>query len=304
MKLVCMGSINRDLVYDVEHIAAAGETVLCKSRSTFWGGKGLNQAVAAARGGGDAAMCGMVNGKDREEVLALLAQAGLTGGLVAASEEPTGHAVIYVDSAGQNSITAYGGSNLCLTDVYVDEALSAFSPGDILLLQNETNHLSYIIHAAHARGMRVALNPSPFRPELLMLPLAELSYLILNEIEGFQMTGEHEPDAILAALAARLPKTAVVLTLGGAGAVYQDADGRCAHGVYDVPVVDTTAAGDTFTGFFLAAAARGEGPREALSVASKASSIAVSRKGATASIPTLTEVEAFSGQLVPTTNQR
>lgn len=298
MKLVCMGSFNRDIVYTVEHIAAAGETILSKSRSTYWGGKGLNQALAAARGGADTAMCGMVNKADHAEVLALLQENGLNGGLVAACGEPTGHAIISVDRAGQNSITVFGGSNACLTNAYVDEALAPFAAGDILLLQNEVNNLAYIIRAARARGMRVALNPSPFQSELMELPLAELSYLVLNETEGFQMTGEREPDAILAALRKHLPETAVVLTLGGDGALFADANGCYAHGVYDVPVVDTTAAGDTFTGFFLAASARGEGAKEALTLASKAASLAVSRKGATSSIPALAEVLAWQAQPV------
>ena len=211
---------------------------------------------------------------------------------VAFSEKPTGHAIICVDKNGQNSITVFGGANQALTPAYVRETLANFEAGDIVLVQNETNQLETILREAHARGLRVAMNPSPFQKELLALPLELVDYFLINEIEGCQLTGEAQPEKIIAAAGKKFP-AALVLTLGKAGAMYAAGGAVLQHGTYDVPVVDTTAAGDTFTGYFLSGLARGLGPAQALEQASKASSIAVSRKGATASIPKLEEVLAF-----------
>ena len=198
-------------------------------------------------------------------------------------------------SSDENSITVFGGANQALTEKMIEEILSHFSEGDLVLIQNETNQLETILHGAHARKMKVALNPSPFHSSLLELSLELVDYFLINEIEGFQLTGEREPKAIVEVALKRFPNAQIVLTLGDKGALYANKEQLLYHGTYDVSVVDTTAAGDTFTGYFLSGIARGLTVAQALEQASKASSIAVSRKGATSSIPTLEEVLAFEG---------
>lgn len=292
MKILCVGSFNRDMVYDVDHIAASGETVLSHSRNIYWGGKGLNQAVALARSFDSVYMAGMVNTQE-EEIRAFLRENRVHDDYIAFSEVPTGHAIICVDKKGQNSITVFGGANQALTREYVKETLAHFEAGDIVLIQNETNQLETIIRCAHTLGLQIAMNPSPFEASLLELPMELIDYFLINEIEGFQLTGCRRPEEIVTAVLERFPKAALVLTLGKNGAIFAKRGVMLHHGTYDVPVVDTTAAGDTFTGYFMAGLARGLAPSQALEQASKASSIAVSRKGATASIPTLKEVLAF-----------
>ncbi|HEX2946089.1 MAG TPA: ribokinase [Clostridia bacterium] len=296
MKILCIGSFNQDMVYSVDHIAAAGETVLSSALDRYWGGKGLNQAVATARSFDEVYIAGMVN-RQEMNIRSFLKSNNLHDEFLAFSDKPTGHAIISVDKRGMNSITVYGGANQALTEDYISDVLSHFEPGDIVLLQNETNALEYIINTAHMSGLRIALNPSPFSKELLQLPLMYVDFFLLNEIEGYQITGQTEPQKILDAMYGKFPKASIVLTLGKKGALYSVNGQIYSHGVYDVQVVDTTAAGDTFTGYFLAGLAKGLSPEALLELASIASSIAVSQAGATTSIPYLKQVLEFKEQL-------
>lgn len=297
LKIVCIGSFNCDMVYGVDHIAVGGETVLSSSLNKYWGGKGLNQAVALARSYDNVYMAGMVNHKD-DGLRDYLHKNNLHDDYLVFSDQPTGHAIIYVDKNGQNSITVFGGANQALTEEFVSNTLSGFEAGDIVLIQNETNALDIIIREAHSRGLLIAMNPSPFASKLLELPLEYVSFFILNEIEGNQITGKTQHEEILQAMQQRYPNAATLLTLGKHGVVYAVGKNRYRHGIYDVPVVDTTAAGDTFTGYFLSGYARGLAPERILEQASKASSIAVSRAGATVSIPDLNEVQSFTGKQI------
>ena len=172
----------------------------------------------------------------------------------------------------------------------MDEVLSAFDKGDIILLQNEINELDYIIDRAYEKGMMIILNPSPYDDKLKNCDMSKVSLFLVNEIEGYQITGEREPERILAAVKEKYPSAKIVLTLGGDGSVYQDETGVYHQGIFKVKAVDTTAAGDTFTGFFIAGLLEEYDISEALRIASKAASIAVSREGAVASIPTIQEV--------------
>lgn len=223
-------------------------------------------------------------------LLDLLAASGADTRFVRQLDEASGHAIIQVDKKGQNCILLYGGANMQITEAFADQVLATCGKGDVLLLQNEINLLPYIVDKAYERGMEIALNPSPINEQLGRLPLDKIRYFILNEIEGRELTGEEAPEDILREFRRRYPNAVVVLTLGKSGAVYDDGHTRCRHGIYKVPVVDTTAAGDTFTGFFLTAVTSGKEPEEALRIASVASSLAVSRQGAAPSIPTMEEV--------------
>ena len=143
---------------------------------------------------------------------------------------------------------------------------------------------------ANEKKMMIILNPSPFDSALESCDLSKISLFLMNEIEGFQITGEKEPDKILAKVKKLYPNAKVVLTLGGDGSVYQDETGIYRQGIFKVKAVDTTAAGDTFTGYFISSIIDGMPVQDGLKLAAKASAIAVSRAGATASIPVRSEV--------------
>ena len=177
-----------------------------------------------------------------------------------------------------------------MTKEFVDSVLDSFDEGDIILLQNEINELDYIIDRAYEKKMMIILNPSPFDSALEKCDLSKISLFLMNEIEGFQITGEKEPDRILAKVKELYPKAKVVLTLGSDGSVYQDETGIYRQGIFKVKAVDTTAAGDTLTGYFISSVIDGMPVQDGLKLAAKASAIAVSRPGATASIPVRSEV--------------
>ena len=292
MKILNFGSLNYDYVYSVDHILIPGETSAASGMQTFCGGKGLNQSVALARAGAKVWHAGMV-GEDGGTLLGLLRQSGADTSCVGTLPGKSGHTVIQVDKKGQNCILLFGGSNRSLTREFAEEVFRGFGRGDMLLLQNEVNDIDVLIEMGHRKGMRVVLNPSPFDGAVEKCDLSKVSILLVNEIEGGQISGRKKPGEILDVLAARYPDTGVVLTLGGDGAVWQGHGRRIGHGIYHVPVVDTTAAGDTFTGFFLASVVSGKTMEQALETASKASSIAVTRKGAAPSIPTMEEVLSY-----------
>ena len=209
--------------------------------------------------------------------------------------EVTGHAIIQLVPSGQNSIIISAGANGALTETYIDDTLSHFGPGDLLLLQNETSNVPYAMKKARELGLKVAFNASPITAQIFEYPLELVDYFIINEIEGQAIAGCEETGhrAILAALAARFPKAVIVLTLGKDGVLYHSGEEEASHGVYASTVVDTTAAGDTFCGYFLASVARGLPAAEALRMASLASALAIGVKGAANSIPGWVEVEQY-----------
>ena len=282
MKALCFGSMNIDYVYSLDHIVGPGETIFSTGREIFAGGKGLNQSVAMAKAGlpvWHAGICG--------------AGSGVNTSLIRHEDTPTGHTIIQVDAKGQNCIIVYGGTNRRITPEYIAEALSGFGEGDMVLLQNEVNRLGEIIDAADARGMRVVLNPSPFDSAVLECDLDKVDLFLVNEIEGSQISGlpATEPEAILDWFASAHPKSAVILTLGADGAWYSDAAVRRYQSAVPTKAVDTTAAGDTFTGFFLEGWMTGRSIEESLLRAARAASIAVSRPGAAPSIPSAAELD-------------
>lgn len=289
MRFVVFGSLNIDHTYHVPHLLRMGETMASCSYDRNVGGKGFNQAVALSRAGSDVCFAGAV-GKDGAFLTDYLKGCGVDTSCIRVLDEPTGHAIIQVDAAGGNAILLFGGANQCISDEMIEETIRFCAPGDWILLQNEINDGARIIRAAHNRGLKVILNPSPVSRELLDWPLELVSMLILNEVEGADLTGQTQPQAIADSLLARYPHMRVVLTLGEQGAIHADGSQRCEQAAYACDVVDTTAAGDTFTGYFLHAAARGEAIDAALHQAACAAAIAVGRPGAAASIPMREEV--------------
>jgi len=296
MKIINFGSLNIDHVYSVPHMVKGGETLSSSCLTNFCGGKGLNQSIAAARAGAKVYHAGNI-GHDGGILRQILYDNGINLAFLREVEAPSGHAIIQVDPSGQNCIILNGGANYFFTEEYVDEVLENISPDDIVLIQNETSCVPYIIQKAHERQARVVLNPSPISPELLLYPLDSVDLLILNEIEAEMILDSKDrilvEKELLSGLFSRFKSAEVVLTLGKNGVRHQKNGILSSHGIYDVPVVDTTAAGDTFCGYFIAGQAMGLPTAECLKRASIASSIAVSKKGAAASIPYLDEVLLF-----------
>lgn len=290
MKVLNFGSLNYDYVYSVDHAVTPGETLDSFGMETFLGGKGLNQSISLARAGVPVYHAGQV-GEEGQLFLDACKESGIDTTFVKMIPGKSGHAIIQVDKNAQNCILLYGGSNRKITREFVDEVFSHFEEGDILLLQNEINELDYIIDKAYEIGMQIALNPSPFDAALDKCDLGKISIFLLNEIEGRQISGESEPDKILDVMLEKYPEARVVLTLGSDGAVYRDKKQSCKQGIFKVKAVDTTAAGDTFTGYFIASLLADMPIPEALRMCAKASSITVSRNGATDSIPTMEEVK-------------
>ena len=289
MKVLNFGSLNLDYVYQVESILIPGETQASRDRQTFCGGKGLNQSIALAKAEIPVYHAGMI-GDGGEILLETCKENGVNTEFIRKITGPCGHTVIQVDKDGQNCILLYGGANRSITREFVDEVLSAFGRDDIILLQNEINELDYIVDRAYEKGMMIILNPSPYDDKLKACDMSKVSMFLVNEIEGYQITGERKPERILAAVKEKYPSAKIVLTLGGDGSVYQDETGIYHQGIFKVKAVDTTAAGDTFTGYFISSIIDGMSVKEGLEMAAKASAIAVSRPGATASIPIKQEV--------------
>jgi len=292
MKILNFGSLNIDLVYSVPHHARTGETLTTRQFARHMGGKGLNQSVALQRAGAAVYHAGCV-GEDGVFLRDYLKDSGVDTSHVRVIDEATGHAVIQVNSEGDNCILLYPGANRCQTEDGMAQALADFSAGDLLLMQNETNGLQEMMRAAKAKGMLIALNPSPIDDTLLTLPMELVDYFILNEIEGTALSGESEPAKILEALTRKYPQAHVVLTLGGDGSLYAHGETRLRQPIFKVKAVDTTGAGDTFTGYFLASQLRGEDAAQSLKIAAAASAIEVTRPGAAQAIPALDEVAAW-----------
>jgi ribokinase len=290
MKLVNFGSMNIDNTYKVEEFLRPGETKSALRLDVYCGGKGLNQSIAAAKAGCTVWHAALL-GQGAKMLKDKLDENGVDTHLLKPAEGKSGHTVIQVDAHGQNCILLYGGVNKQLTKDFVDEALQACSAEDVVLVQNETNMVAYIIEKASSMGMRVAFNASPITEELLGYPFDKVTWLFINEVEGACLTGSEDADEILAILGKRYPQCKILLTLGKHGAVYQ-ADGKMTRiGIFPVPVVDTTSAGDTFTGYFLQAMMDGLSPYDCLLRATVASTLCVQRPGAADSIPLRDEVE-------------
>ena len=286
-RILCFGSLNIDYTYGVKDFVSAGETIKSVSLQKNIGGKGLNQAVACAKAGGTVFHAGKI-GQDGLFLKEYLDKNGVKTELIEIGDTPTGHAIIQVNEKGGNCIIIHGGSNEEITDEYVDGVLSSFGEEDVLLLQNEINKLAYIVKTAKEKGMTIALNPSPV--EGLDLPFELIDYFILNEHEAEALFAESDVDELINKMRTSYPNAKFVLTLGAEGSVYIDADQVIKTSAVRVKAVDTTAAGDTFTGYFLNSVMKGECPEKAMKIASKAASVTVSRNGAAESIPIYTEL--------------
>lgn len=294
MRVLNFGSLNIDYVYQVDHFVQPGETMSAASLRINCGGKGLNQSVALARAGVETWHAGCI-GAEGLFLKEKLAAAGVNTTFVRQVEGSTGHAIIQVDRKGQNCILLHDGANGRITEAFAEEVLSAFGPEDVLLLQNETSCVGHLLARAAEKGMRVALNAAPANERLKDLPLERLRWLLVNEVEGAFLAGTEDPEEMARVLTRRYPQTMLVLTLGIRGSLAALGEERVRMPARRVTAVDTTAAGDTFTGFFIAGIAAGEDVSTALEEATKAAAIAISRKGAAPSIPSRAETLTYGG---------
>ena len=288
MTIFNLGSINADVFYTLPHLVGPGETLAANSIYEGLGGKGANMSVAAAQAGADVRHIGAV-GIDGGWAIDRLAGYGVETQHIQLSQEKTGHAIIMVDGAGENAIVLYPGANQTITERSISAALDTGSEGSVLLLQNETNAQVFAAKEAKGRGMTVAYAAAPFDAEAVEAVLPYLDFLILNEVEAGQL------EKAIKLKPQQLPVNDVIITLGAKGCRWyaNSAETETEFSAIPVNPVDTTGAGDTFTGYVLAALDSGAEMPDAISLATTAAAIMVTRKGTADVIPTIDEVLAF-----------
>ena len=295
MKIINFGSLNIDKVCSVEEFVQPGETIMATGYSVNAGGKGLNQSVAAARAGAQVLHAGAV-GNDGLFLKELLVEAGVDTSCLRTMDTESGCAFIEVNKKGQNRIIVSAGTNRMYTEEYIRKVLEKAEKGDFVLLQNEINMVSEIIRYSHEKGCQVVFNASPIPKDPDEFPLELVDIFMVNELEAAALagiSGETDFRKIFHGLQEKYPDAAIVMTLGKDGVFYGKGDKFCSHPIFKVDTVDTTAAGDTFCGYFLAALCAEKTVETALKEASAASALAVSGKGAAPSIPVYEEVERF-----------
>ena len=289
MKILNIGSCNIDYTYSVDHFIQPGETNSCISMNIGCGGKGLNQSIALAKAGTPIYHGGIV-GKEGVFLKEKLEEFGVNTDFVEVTPSPNGHAIIQVDKTAQNCILLFSGTNHQFSEQYIDKILSAFDKGDILVLQNEINNIPYIINQASNKGLRIAFNAAPYNDTVREYPLDKVEWLIINEVEGAGLADSDDPAQIIPRLKSIYPSSKILLTLGTQGCRYFDGTEEYSMPSCKVDAVDTTAAGDTFIGYFMRGISDGLPVSETLRLATVASAIAVTRKGAADSVPSYSEV--------------
>jgi len=285
MKILNFGSLNIDMVYHVDHTVLPGETLSGGEVQLFAGGKGANQSVALSKAGVEVYHAGKI-GKEGTWLLDKLTSYGVNTDYVRIDEASTGHAIIQVTPDGQNSIILSGGGNRRILSEEIDETLKGFGQGDWLVLQNEINMMAEIITKGKEGGMKICLNPAPYDPSVLSMPLHLVDLLVVNEHEAAGLAGiEGSYEDLMKQLTVNYPGQEILMTAGVDGAFW-GVDQQLIHrAARKAKVVDTTAAGDTYLGYFLSARIQGAGISDAMELASRAAAFTVSRQGAMDSIP-------------------
>jgi len=284
MKILNFGSINKDFFYSVNDFVKPGETISSIKYNVKIGGKGLNQSVGISKAGQKIYHAGIIN-KDDTFILDRLKKWNINCENIVLGVNPTGHAIIQVDKNGENSIIIHGGANHDFDIKFIKSVLSKFDSGDILVLQNEINNIKEIIDGAHHKKMKIVFNPAPFNNEILSYDLNKISTLILNQTEGEALSKEKKPVNILRVLNSKFNNTEIILTLGEKGSLYSFKDELLKIKAHKVDTVDTTGAGDTFIGYYVAGIASKMNKKDNLKRASKAAAIATTKLGGAGSIP-------------------
>ena len=288
-RVVNFGSINIDHVYHVPSFVKPGETLSSVSLQTGLGGKGANQSVAIACAGVEVEHFGQVSKGDAWAV-EKMAALGVGTANIELVDEASGHAIIQVDPNGENAIVLHGGANQTFELARLAKAIGALQSGDYLLLQNECNLLSEAFDLARQQNLKIVFNPAPMTDAVGDLAIDKVDTLIVNQVEAEAITGLTELDDIIEHLTQTAPNTTLIITLGSKGAVLVSQEKKLFAHTPAQEVVDTTAAGDTFVGYFVAGMVDGLSDRDALDRACQAAAIAVSRPGAIDSIPLLQEL--------------
>ncbi len=291
-KIVVIGSFNLDFVFLVDRFVLPKETYHSNGMELHFGGKGFNQAVALGKSHPSVFYAANINDKEAY-IKDVLKRNNVSDKFVRLVSSPTGMAFIQVNKDGENSILLNKGANFKFDLEQFVEVLSHFNEGDTLVLQNEINELKTLIDLAHNRHLKIALNPSPFSEDILKLPLENIDYLFINELEGEMLTHETDADKILEKCKELLPSCEVVLTLGSNGAAVLKDNQITKQDAYKVESIDSTGAGDTFTGFYISSRSQNKSIVDSLRLASAAAALSVTKKGAMDSIPSLEDVLKF-----------
>ena len=293
MRVLNFGSVNIDHIYAVDHIVTPGETISVQRLDYAAGGKGLNQSIALAKTGIETFHAGCI-GSDGHMMSELLKKNHVSTLYLRTCDTVTGHAVIQVNTDGQNSIMILGGANQAISLEQVQNTLSNFTEKDSILMQNEISHVNEIAEMCYDRHIPLFFNPSPITPQLLeTFPFKYVSCLLINETEAHDITSESEPQSIINYFLSHYPQMQVVLTLGSKGVIFADKESQIHQPAFHVEAVDTTAAGDTFTGYYMGSYLQGASVKNALLYGCAAAALAVTKKGAAPSIPEKAEVEQF-----------
>ena len=287
--ILVVGSLNMDYTIYVNEFPKEGETLFGNNRFIQPGGKGANQAVAIAKSGlVNTLMIGAIgNDKDGEEVKNIVSSFGVDVKLIKKDVE-TGNATIVVDKNSENKIIIIGGANTSLAIDDID--VSLIEKADYIVLQNEINQVvnDFVINKAYELNKIIIYNPAPYR-NIDGDILKKITYFIPNEIELEKYSNMNNADDGISYLLNKGIKN-VLVTLGTKGSLLKNKNEAIKVDAFKVDAIDTVAAGDTFVGYFVSALASGKSEKEAMLLASKASSITVSRKGSLVSIPTLKEI--------------
>ena len=284
MKILNFGSINKDFFYIVDDFVKPGETISSNRYDIKIGGKGLNQSVGISKAGNRVYHAGIINKEDKF-ILDKLKSWKINCDNILVSSKPTGHAIIQVDNKGENSIIIHGGANHDVDIKFIKSVLSKFDSGDILVLQNEINNIKEIIDRAHHKKMKIVFNPTPFNSKILKYDLNKISTLILNQTEGEGLSNKKTPNEILKNLNNNFKNTEIILTLGKKGSIYSFKNELIKIKAHQVDTVDTTGAGDTFIGYYVAGVASKMNKKDNLDRASKAAAVTTTKLGGAESIP-------------------
>lgn len=292
MKILNFGSLNIDIFFRVENIVKPGETISAKSIEKRPGGKGLNQSVALSKSFENVYHAGSV-GDDGVFLIDYLKSENINTKYIKKSDKLTGNAIIQVDDKGENSIVLYKGANFDNDKKFIDEVLDNFDKDDILLLQNEISSMKYLIDKAYEKGMKIVLNPSPITDDVKEFDFNKIDLLLVNEIEAKDIANKDNIDESINYFMATYPNINLIVTLGSKGSIFVNKNEKIKQEGIKVESVDSTGAGDTFTGFFVSYFYQGKNVRDCLKFASLASALSVTKSGASISIPSLCDVKEF-----------
>lgn len=288
MTIFNLGSINSDHLYQVAHLPEPGETLAADQYNVGLGGKGVNQSVAAVRAGSKVVHIGAI-GSDGHWAKDQLTQYGVDTQFIKTVNLPTGHAIINLDRNGENAIITFSGANNLQDILQIENALKTANKDDILLLQNETTMQAEAAKIAMEVGMKVIYSAAPFSIDAVKKMLPICSILMMNKVESEQLCAGLETKI------ENIPVQDIIVTKGSNGVDWHSVNHENAEHIpsFIVDAKDTTAAGDTFAGYFAAGLDQGIGLKEAIRLGSAAAAIKVTRTGTAEVIPKRAEVDLF-----------